>query len=214
MFHVEQNNARFRSSKPVKFGMRQLQICIAMIVLGICLRVTGVAYNGMPNFQLLPLFLLLSAWTMKLGWKKSMLMTMSIWVFTDLVIAMYSDSAVISWDLVGIIIFYGISYALINYCNDLKLNARTAMLASVVAAFLFYFTTNTVSFLTMPELYSKTLVGFWQAQWVGPDGYGPTWCFLKTGLLGNLLASVVFLLAQHRFCIYHMSAKEQTFVRL
>ena len=63
-----------------------------------------------------------------------------------------------------------------------------------MAALAFYFLTNCISFVTLPN-YPKTLEGFVQAQWTGPVGYGPTWLFLRNALAANLAFTGLFLVA-------------------
>ncbi len=194
--------------------MRQYQFCTALILLGVCLRIGGAVDGWTPNLQMLPALLLLCAWSMNLSWQRSMFLSAMVWVVTDAVIALLCRTPLLSWDLLGIMMFYGLSFGILRCFCHVKVNAMSAVVVSLLAAICFYCMTNAISFLVMPNLYPRTLIGFYQAQWIGPEGYGPTWCFLKTSVIGNLLASLVFLLAQHRFYIYHISAKERAFVRL
>ena len=61
----------------------------------------------------------------------------------------------------------------------------------VLGALLFYFVTNTASWLFDPG-YSKTLSGWFQALTTGLPGYPPTWMFLKNTLLGGGLFTGLF----------------------
>jgi hypothetical protein len=69
------------------------------------------------------------------------------------------------------------------------------LLGSLMAAVLFYFVTNVISFLTLPEFYARSWEGFVQAQWTGPVGLGPTWVFLRNSCASNVVFAAIFLLA-------------------
>jgi len=77
-----------------------------------------------------------------------------------------------------------------------------AFVASLGAALLFYVVTNTVSFFGLPEFYERSWQGFWQAQWLGPVGLGPTWVFLRNACAANLLFTTLFLLALRPLSAY------------
>jgi hypothetical protein len=77
-----------------------------------------------------------------------------------------------------------------------------ALSGSAAAALLFYFVTNTISFWGLPEFYERTWVGFYQAQWSGPVGLGPTWVFLRNAVAANLLFTTFFLLALRPLSAY------------
>jgi hypothetical protein len=70
------------------------------------------------------------------------------------------------------------------------------LISFVSAALLFYIITNTVSFFTETSLYTRNFHGFMKAQWFGPEGYLPTWIFLRNSVAANLLFGTLFLLAQ------------------
>jgi hypothetical protein len=61
----------------------------------------------------------------------------------------------------------------------------------VLGALLFYFVTNTASWIFDPG-YMKTLNGWWQALTTGLPGYPPTWMFLKNTLLSGGLFTGLF----------------------
>gem|GEM_PF-1889658 len=67
---------------------------------------------------------------------------------------------------------------------------------SIVCAVSFYFLTNTMSWLTLPQHYEKSLTGFYHAQWgQAPTLPQPTWMFLRNSLTGNGLFAVLISLA-------------------
>ena len=62
---------------------------------------------------------------------------------------------------------------------------RSQFVGLGIASLSFYAVTNTVSWLTLPGLYPLSWEGFVQAQWWGPPLLGPTWVFLRSGLLAD-----------------------------
>ncbi|MEM9238283.1 MAG: DUF6580 family putative transport protein, partial [Verrucomicrobiota bacterium] len=79
--------------------------------------------------------------------------------------------------------------------------AGTVLAASLVSALVFYFATNTISFITS-AIYPKTAAGFLQAQWTGPVGAVlPTWVFLRNLAAANLLFTACFLLARKHWSL-------------
>jgi hypothetical protein len=62
---------------------------------------------------------------------------------------------------------------------------------SLVGALLFYFVTNTQSWLNDP-FYAKSLAGWWQAMTVGHPEYPPTILFFRNTLFGDLMFTGLF----------------------
>lgn len=172
--------------------MRHSWIAAALlVVLLIGFRVVG-ALGVLPNFSPLPALLLCSlvffrgarAWLLPLG----------AWILTDPLVSLVQGYPVVGGHHVGILIglsaSVGLGFALRRHTGTL------AMLGgSVAAALLFYLLSNTVAFLFDP-LYAKTLTGFIQAQWTGPEHLGPTWPFLRNLVAANLLFTAIFLAAR------------------
>lgn len=104
-----------------------------------------------------------------------------------------------SWSWYALITFggfaltVGLGYLLRNHPRWLPMLG-----GAVGAGLLFYFVTNTGSWLMTPD-YAKTWAGFVQAQTVGIPGPPPTWVFLKNAILANLLFTGLFLLGQRRW---------------
>ncbi|MFA5056849.1 MAG: DUF6580 family putative transport protein, partial [Opitutaceae bacterium] len=59
---------------------------------------------------------------------------------------------------------------------------------------LFYFATNTASFLG-DAFYAKTLTGWWQAMTVGHPEFPPTLFFFRNTMVSDLLFTATFALA-------------------
>jgi hypothetical protein len=66
------------------------------------------------------------------------------------------------------------------------------LFGGMFGAALFYFLTNTLSWLTDPS-YSKTLTGWIQALFTGLPGYPPTWEFLRNTLLSSGVFTALFV---------------------
>jgi hypothetical protein len=77
-----------------------------------------------------------------------------------------------------------------------RFTARASWLAllggGLLGALLFYFITNTASWLQNPE-YPKTLAGWIQALTVGIPGWPPTWTFFRNTLLSGGLFTGLFV---------------------
>jgi len=122
---------------------------------------------------------------------------LGVWVVTDPLASALQGYPVVGWHWLALPL--GIA-ATVAIAVPLRRNPRVIpMLAgAATAALAFYFLTNAMCFLTSP-LYPKSLLGFVQAEWTGPVGFGPTWLFLRNALASNLLFTGLALLAHRRF---------------
>ncbi len=82
---------------------------------------------------------------------------------------------------------------------------------SIACSLLFYIAANTFSWwhdvaVRLPQGYSATLGGWWQANTVGLAGYTPTWTFLRNGVAGDLFFVFVLLLVLDRGLLLGRSA--------
>jgi hypothetical protein len=175
-------------------AMRRLPL--SMIVLAsllVVFRLFSAAFpETLPNVQPLPALLLCSL--VCLDGRSRWLLPVGVWVVTDPLVSLLQGCPAIGWHHAALLLGVGATVAM---AAPLRRHRSAALLlgGSLVAALLFYFLTNTVSFLSLP-LYQKNLAGFIEAQWSGPAGFGPTWLFLRNSLTANLLFSGLFLLAQ------------------
>lgn len=71
------------------------------------------------------------------------------------------------------------------------------MLGSVGCALLFHILTCSFSWFVNP-VYTKTLAGFWQAQFLGEPGYAPAYLFLRNSILSTVLFSTIFYIASQK----------------
>jgi hypothetical protein len=165
-------------------------LVLAALMVGF--RLLGAAFpETLPNCQPLPALLLCSL--VFLDGKSRWLLPLGVWVLSDPLVSLLQGYPMLGWHHAALLAGLGVMVALAAPLRRQR-SAAAVLGGSVAAALLFYFLTNTVSFLTLP-LYPKTAEGFLQAQWTGPLGLGPTWLFLRNSLAANLAFSALFLLA-------------------
>ncbi len=168
---------------------------ILMVLLLVGFRVLGSAMpETLPNFQPLPALLLCGVIFLK-GTQR-WLIPMLAWVVTDPLTSLLQHRPVLGWHHLEIALGLAATVAIAQRVGRSP-NWLNLLGGAALSALAFYFVTNTISFFVDP-LYPKTLTGFVQAQWTGPNapGYGPTWLFLRNLLAANLLFSALFLLAR------------------
>jgi hypothetical protein len=167
-----------------------------LFLLGLLLvvfRLLGAAVpESLPNFQPLPALLLCAL--VLLDGRGRWLLPLGVWLATDPLVSALHGHDLLGWHHLALPVGIGAVAAL---ALPLRRHAHPAALlgGSALAALAFYFLTNCVSFATLP-MYAKTWGGFVQAQWSGPEGFGPTWAFLRNGLVANLLFTALVLLAR------------------
>lgn len=173
--------------------MRRIPFSLLVLAaLMVLFRALGAAFpETLPNLQPLPALLLCSL--VFLHGKSRWLLPLGVWAVTDPLVSMLQGSPLLGWHHLSLLLGLGVILALAAPLRRHHSGARL-LGGSLLAALLFYFVTNTVSFVTLP-LYPKTLEGFVQAQWTGPAGLGPTWVFLRNSLAANLAFCALFLLA-------------------
>ncbi|NBR62853.1 MAG: hypothetical protein EBT77_00800 [Verrucomicrobia bacterium] len=71
--------------------------------------------------------------------------------------------------------------------------SRGAWVAGALASSLiFYLLTNSVAWGANPA-YDRSMAGWWQALTVGLPGFPPTWTFLRTSVISDLLFTAIFV---------------------
>lgn len=157
------------------------------------------AWQGWMNVSPLPVLFLLSMACFQ--GRERWLLPLSAWVITDPLLNLYYGNALFAWDQLGMMLGLAATVLFVPWLKA-SFGWSRALVASLGAALLFYFVTNTVSFWGLPEYYERSWQGFWQAQWTGPVGLGPTWVFLRNSCLSHLLFTTLFLLALRPLCAY------------
>lgn len=129
------------------------------------------------------------------------LLPLAAWVISDPLLNMFYGQSLVVWDQWGLVLGLLSTLLLIPWMKH-SLSWTRALSGSALSALLFYLVTNTVSFMSLPEFYERSWAGFYQAQWSGPEGLGPTWVFLRNAVGANLLFTTFFLLALRPFSAY------------
>ena len=164
-----------------------------IVVLLAGFRILGSVYSDtLPNLQPLPALLLCSL--VFLHGIQRWLLPLLCWLVTDPLTSLaqgYPAFGVHNFSVAfGILVIFGISLWTRRHPRTFPVLASAA--ASALA---FHFLTGMISFAFDP-LYPKTWNGLLQAQWTGPEGYAPTWIFLRNLLAANVLFSGLFLAAR------------------
>lgn len=165
--------------------MKRAFLPLALLaVLVIAFRLLGAAFSEtLPNFQ--PLMALVLCSFVFLKGAQRWILPLAVWAITDPIVSLIQGYPLLGWHHLGIALGIGAVIGFAVLVRRRK-SAGTLLLGTVAASLAFYFLSNTVAFLTDP-LYPKSFVGFVQAQWTGPVGFGPTWMFLRNTLASNLL---------------------------
>ncbi len=181
-----------------KEGMRSWISFAALLALLITFRLIG-AWQGWMNVSPLPALLLMSL--VSFQGRDRWLLPLAAWVISDPLLNAWYGQPFVIWDQLGLLLGLASTLLLVPWMKH-AFSWTRACAGSVLAAFLFYFVTNTVSFWGLPEFYERTWSGFYQAQWSGPAGLGPTWVFLRNSVVANLLFTTFFLLALRPLSAY------------
>jgi len=170
----------------------------ALLALLIAFRLIG-AWQGWMNVSPLPALLLMSMVCFQ--GRDRWLLPLAAWVISDpLLNAIYGQSMLV-WDQWGLVLGLSSTLLLVSWVKR-SFSWSRALIGSALAALLFYLVTNTISYFGLPEFYERSWAGFYQAQWSGPVGLGPTWVFLRNAVAANLLFTTFFLLALRPLSAY------------
>jgi hypothetical protein len=163
----------------------------ALLVLLIAFRLVG-AWQGWMNVSPLPMLVLLCL--VCLRGRDRWLLPLAAWVISDPLLNLFYGEPLLVWDHAGLLVGIAATMVLVPWMKS-AFSWQRGCVGAVLAAVIFYAVTNTVSFFALPELYARSWEGFLQAQWTGPEGFGPTWMFLRNACAANLLFTLLFLLA-------------------
>ncbi|MFD0893034.1 hypothetical protein KBB96_16565 [Luteolibacter ambystomatis] len=152
----------------------------------------GLFPTQLPNLQPLPALLLCGIVFLKGA--QRWLLPLAAWVISYPATSIAQGYPIFGWDLLSVILGIATTAAIALWTRRHPA-ALPVLASSIVAALVFYFVTNLVSF-TVDPLYAKTVDGFVRSQWTGPEGGIPTWIFLRNLLAANFLFSALFLLSR------------------
>jgi hypothetical protein len=170
----------------------------ALLMVLMAFRLVG-AWQGWMNVSPLPALFLLSMVCFQ--GRERWLLPLGAWLITDPLLNVFYGHDLFAWDQLGMVLGLAATALLVPWLKA-SFSSSRAFMASLVAAVLFYVVTNTISFFGLPEFYERSWQGFWQAQWSGPVGLGPTWVFLRNACAANLLFTTLFLLALRPLSAY------------
>jgi len=170
--------------------MRRWFPFVGLFVVLVLFRVIG-PWQGWALSPLPALFLLSFAF---LPGRGRWLFPLAAWVVTDPLLNAFYGYPLLTWDHLGIVAGLASMLVLVPWMQR-EASWLRGLLGSLMAAVLFYFVTNVISFFTLPEFYARSWEGFVQAQWTGPVGLGPTWVFLRNSCASNVVFAAIFLLA-------------------
>jgi hypothetical protein len=101
-----------------------------------------------------------------------------------------------TWDLGGVLVrtVCFVAALMLGWMVSQRKNWLNLLAGCLGGSLLFYFATNTSSFLG-DAFYAKTLAGWWQAMTIGHPEFPPTLFFFRNTLLGDLFFTGAFVFA-------------------
>lgn len=149
----------------------------------------------LPNFS--PVMALALCGAFVLPGSLALLAPLGALVLSDLALNLHYHVAPFGFDELLRYACYGLGVASGLALRRLGIGLPGTLAAVVANSLLFYLVTNTTSWLGNPA-YPQSLAGWIQSLTVGQPGFPPTWTFLRTSLLSDLLFATLFLLAFRR----------------
>jgi hypothetical protein len=110
---------------------------------------------------------------------------------SDLLLNLHYHASLVATEMVSRYVALGLIVA-IGWALRERARFATILPASLAGSILFYFITNTGSWLDNPG-YAKTAAGWTQALITGIPGYAPTWMFFRSTLVSDLLFTALFV---------------------
>ena len=107
----------------------------------------------------------------------------------------YGQNLFEPFSLISIIVY--LSILLLGKSIKSSPKNKTLFIGAVGSTLLFHVTTCGFAWVMNPA-YSKTLAGFWQAQFLGEPGYAPAYLFLRNSLLSTVLFTAVLSWIYHK----------------
>jgi len=198
-----------RQSSPVYLALILIFSCVLLRLLG----------NKFPEFMpnISPLMAISFVGAMYLPRRWGWLVGPAAFLLTDLAFLEVNyrtdgSGSMFSWWTAISLVIFAAAGGLGIWISQRK-SLTKIISGSVVCSLVFYVVSNTFSWghdlvVQMPNSYTLTLAGWWQANTLGVAGYAPSWVFLRNGMAGDLFFVLVLLLVLDRGLLFgHARAK-------
>lgn len=169
---------------------RVIPFLVFFVVLGLSRVIGALSPESWANLS--PLGALFFCGMACFGWR-GVILPAAVWVVTYPVTSLiqgYGMTAGLLTPLFGFACMVGLA----RFFRGGK--GGTVFAGSLLSALLFYFVTNSLSWVVDPLYAPKSMATFGQALWTGLPGYTPTWMFFRNALVAQALFSALFLAAQ------------------
>lgn len=180
----------------------------ALLVFGALYRVLRLEFlPALPNFS--PVMAIAFCGALFLPGRLVFAVSLPALFISDLLLNLHYGQALFHAEMFSSYLCYGAAMALGIFLRGKDLNWIFG--ATVFNALLFYFVTNTVSWVTS-SLYAHTFMGWVQSVTVGLPGFPPAWMFFRNSLASDLLFTALFVgvysLAKNRSAAPNLARQE------
>lgn len=176
----------------MKHSPTQTAAAIFLLVATVAYRlVTGFADHAQWLQNFAPVAAIALCGAIYLPKKLAVALPLAALFISDLLLNFHYHASLVATEMVSRYIALGLTVAL-GWALRERARFSTVLPASFVSSILFYFITNTGSWLDNSG-YAKTLAGWTQALITGIPGYAPTWMFFRSTLISDLLFTALFV---------------------
>ena len=156
--------------------------------------ILGTAHAGwLANFSPLAAIALCGAIYLPRRW--AIALPLAVLLASNLALNAYYHEPLFSGQMIFTYAAFGLIVALGFWIKSRRENPRVASIfgATLLGSFLFYFITNTGSWLSPENGYAHTLGGWLQALTTGLPAYEPTWMFFRNSAVSDLIFTAIFV---------------------
>ncbi|MEK0450336.1 MAG: hypothetical protein RL088_2604 [Verrucomicrobiota bacterium] len=150
--------------------------------------------SWLPGFSPLVAMILCSA--AFLPRRTAIILPFATILFTDIALNNFYKSPALTPDMAGNFAAFA-AIAFLGWRLRSRAGFSTMLPAAIASSIFFYFVSNSLSWILIPE-YAKTFSGWFQALTTGLPGYAPTWTFLRNELVSNTLFTALFVICMKR----------------
>lgn len=176
-------------------------LALVLIVLAVGYRIIGVWEPSLVNFSPLMALAFCGGIYFKNRWL--WLVPLAALSISDLYIDhYYAVQYGYDWNLGGVAVraLCFIAAIALGWMVSKRKNWLNILSGALGGAVFFYLVSNTASWAG-DALYSKSLIGWWQAMTVGHPGFPPTLFFFRNSLVSDLLYTGIFALAMEYYAL-------------